>query len=43
MSADDLLKLEKVDHWLPLTRTLARRMLKNDFKEEFLSYLPDDP
>jgi hypothetical protein len=41
MSADDLLKVEKVDTWLPLTRTIARRMLKNDFSNEFLSYLPD--
>jgi hypothetical protein len=41
MSADDLLKLEKVDNWLPLTRTIVRRMLKNDFEGEFLSYLPD--
>ena len=41
LSADDLLKLEKVDHWLPFTRTIARRMLKNEFKEEFLAHLPD--
>jgi len=41
MSADDLLKLEKVDQWLPLTRTIVRRMLKNDFKSEFLTHLSD--
>ncbi len=41
MSADDLLKTQKLDRWLPVTRTIVRRMLKNDFKDEFLSYLPD--
>jgi hypothetical protein len=41
ISADDLVKLEKVNHWLPLTRTMVRRMLKNDFGSEFLSHLPD--
>jgi hypothetical protein len=41
ISADDLVKAEKVNFWLPLTRTMVRRMLKNDFGSEFLSYLPD--
>jgi len=41
MSADDLLKAGTVDHWLPVTRTIVRRMLKNDFSDEFLSHLPD--
>ncbi|MFZ0771932.1 MAG: methylamine utilization protein MauJ [Candidatus Sulfotelmatobacter sp.] len=41
MSADDLLKLERVDYWLPVTRTMVRRMLKNEFIDDFLSYLPD--
>jgi hypothetical protein len=39
ISADDLMKVEKVNSWLPLTRTMVRRMLKNDFGNEFLSYL----
>lgn len=39
ISADDLVKVEKVNLWLPLTRTMVRRMLKNDFGSEFLSYL----
>ena len=39
ISADDLMKVEKVNFWLPLTRTMVRRMLKNDFGSEFLSYL----
>jgi hypothetical protein len=38
MSADDLLEVEKVDRWLPVTRTIVRRMLKNDFRDEFLSH-----
>ena len=42
ISADDLVKVEKVNFWLPLTRTMVRRMLKNDFGSEFLSYLPDN-
>ncbi len=41
MSADDLMKVRKVEYWLPVTRTIARRMLKNDFKDEFLSHLSD--
>jgi hypothetical protein len=41
MSADDLLKVGTVDHWLPVTRTIVRRMIKNDFRDEFLSHLPD--
>ncbi|MCU1303343.1 MAG: hypothetical protein JWQ87_3627 [Candidatus Sulfotelmatobacter sp.] len=39
ISADDLVKVERVNFWLPLTRTMVRRMLKNDFGNEFLSYL----
>ena len=42
ISADDLVKVQKVNLWLPLTRTIVRRMLKNDFGSEFLSYLPDN-
>jgi hypothetical protein len=41
MSADDLIQVEKVDRWLPVTRTIVRRMWKNDFRNEFLSHLPD--
>jgi hypothetical protein len=41
LSADDLLKAAKVDHWLPVARTIVRRMLKNDFKDQFLTHLPD--
>jgi hypothetical protein len=41
MSIDDMLKLERVNLWLPLTRTIARRILKNSFREQFLRHLPD--
>jgi hypothetical protein len=43
MSIDDMLKLERVNLWLPLTRTIARRMLKNSFRDQFMSHLPDPP
>ncbi len=43
MSIDDMLKLERVNLWLPLTRTIARRMLKNTFRDQFLLHLPDPP
>jgi len=39
LSADDMLHLEKVHHLLPLTTCIARRMLKNEFPEEFPSIL----
>jgi hypothetical protein len=41
MSIDDMLKLERVNLWLPLTRTIARRMLKNSFRDQFLHHLAD--
>lgn len=43
MSIDDMLKLERVNQLLPLTRTIARRILKNSFRDQFLSHLPDPP
>lgn len=42
ISADALVQLQRVNTWLPLTRCIARRMLKNDFPTQFLSYLKDD-
>jgi hypothetical protein len=42
LSADDLVQIQRVTRWLPLTRCIARRMLKNDFPQQFLSYLGDD-
>jgi hypothetical protein len=43
MSIDDMLKLERVNLWLPLTRTIARRMLKNSFSDQFMIRVPDPP
>lgn len=39
VSADDLLDFYHVNKWLPHTKCIVRRMLKNDFPTEFLSYL----
>lgn len=36
LSADLLLHNRTVDLWLPLTKLMARRMLKNEFPQEFL-------
>src|SRR5258708_1328118 len=42
LSADDLVQVQRVNKWLPLTRSIASRMLENDFPTQFLSYLGDD-
>lgn len=42
MSADEMLHTGEVDKWLPLTKCVARRMLKNEFPSEFLAYLRED-
>lgn len=39
---DDLLNIQRVNHWLPLTRCMARRMLKNEFPTQFLPYLDEN-
>ena len=36
LSADDLVQIQRVNKWLPLTRSIARRMLRNDFPTQFL-------
>jgi hypothetical protein len=41
ISTDDMLKIEKVNLWLPLTRTISRRMLRNSFPGQFLHHLPE--
>jgi hypothetical protein len=33
--ADELLHIEEVERWLPLTRCIVRQMLKNEFPSEF--------
>ncbi len=42
VSADELLDIQQVHLWLPITKCIVRRMLKNDFPAEFLRYLGED-
>lgn len=42
LSVDDLLHTRKVNRWLPLTKCIVRRMLKDEFPNDFLSYLRED-
>jgi hypothetical protein len=42
MNADELLHTQQVNKWLGLTKCIVRRMLKNDFPGDFLSYLRED-
>lgn len=42
LSADDLLHTREVNKWLPLMKCIVRRMLKNDFPDEFLRYLKEE-
>ena len=40
LSSDDLLHTHKLTHRLFVTKCLVRRMLKNDFPNDFLNHLP---
>ncbi|PYU27409.1 MAG: hypothetical protein DMG32_07155 [Acidobacteria bacterium] len=42
LTVDELLHTQNLNKWLPLTKCIVRRMLKNDFPEDFLSYLRED-
>jgi len=42
LSVDEMLHVVRVNKWLPLTKCIARRMLKNEFPNEFLPYLLED-
>jgi methylamine utilization protein MauJ len=42
MSADELLHVQEVNRWLPLTKCMVRRLLKNEFPTQFLRFLRDD-
>jgi hypothetical protein len=42
LSPDDPLDVYKITRWLPLTKCIARRMMKNEFPSEFLTDLNDD-
>lgn len=41
MSPDDMLKIERVNSLLPLTRTVVRWLLKNTFRDQFMHHMPD--
>jgi hypothetical protein len=42
LSVDEILHTQNVNKWLPLTKCIVRRMLKDEFPAEFLSYLRED-
>jgi hypothetical protein len=42
MSVDELLHVQNISKWLLPTKCIVRRMLKNEFPTEFLSYLRED-
>lgn len=42
LSVDELLHTQNINQWLPLTKCIVRRMLKNEFPAEFLPYLKED-
>lgn len=41
-SIDDLIHTQNLNKWLPLTKCIVRRMLKNEFPADFLPYLRED-
>jgi hypothetical protein len=41
LSVDDYISHERVNRFLPVTKCMVRRMLKNEFPAEFLAHLPD--
>jgi len=41
-SVDELLHTQNLNKWLPLTKCIVRRMLKNEFPTDFLPYLRED-
>ena len=42
LSVDELLHTQKVNKWLPPTKCIVRRMLKDEFPTEFLSHLKEN-
>ncbi len=42
LDADEALHIARVNKWLPLMKCIVRRMLKDDFPDEFLSNVSDD-
>jgi hypothetical protein len=42
LTVDELLHTQNLHKWLPLTKCMVRRMLKNDFPADFMPYLQED-
>jgi len=42
LSVDELLHIQNVNNWITPAKCVTRRMLKNEFPAEFLTYLRDD-
>ena len=42
LTVDELLHTQNLHKWLPLTKCIVRRMMKNDFPADFLPYLRED-
>jgi hypothetical protein len=42
LSADEVLHIDRVNQWLPLLKCMVRRLLKDDFPAQFLSFLNED-
>lgn len=42
LSADELLHTHRVEELLPITKCITRRMLKNEFPNQFLAFLGED-
>ena len=42
LSVDELLHTQQVNSWLPLTKCIVRRLLKDEFPNEFLCHLAED-
>jgi hypothetical protein len=41
LSVDDYLNVESLLNWLPVAKCMIRRMLKNEFADQFLTGIPD--
>ncbi len=42
VSADEALHLNRINRWIPLLKSIVRRLLKNEFPQEYLPFLNED-
>jgi hypothetical protein len=42
VNPDDLADIRKIEAWLPITKSIVRRMLKNEFPDHFLAFIGED-